>query len=227
MSNLVYRAAQLLRDAAAVSHGAALTLRKRIPAAAGLGGGSADAAAALVGLRRLWGIRQRLAPLAEQLGSDVPYFLGTSAALVRGRGEILVPLPPIPARPVVLLRPPVALATRDVFAALSSAEWTDGAATYSLADALRREAPPNAGLLRNSLLAAAERCCPVLGVLRRSLAQHGVHAHLSGSGPTLFVFAETRQEAADVADFGRRLGADVWVCRTIRRRPLRVRTSIR
>src|SRR3989454_549926 len=93
--NLVVRAAHALREATAVSRGARITLDKRIPVAAGLGGGSADAAAALVGLSRLWGLRwpaARLAELAVTLGTDVPFFLRGGAALGTGRGERIEPV---------------------------------------------------------------------------------------------------------------------------------------
>src|SRR4030095_16311344 len=96
--NLVMRAARLLREAAEVSGGARLRLEKRIPVAAGLGGGSSDAAAALWALNRMWGIRWpviRLQELAERLGMDVPFFLGKGRALATGRGERLPP-PPAP-----------------------------------------------------------------------------------------------------------------------------------
>ena len=95
-TNFVSRAAQLLASAARVRAGAELTLKKRIPAAAGLGGGSSDAATTLVGLNTLWGTRVTLAELIElaaELGSDVPFFVRGGAALMRGRGEDLEILP--------------------------------------------------------------------------------------------------------------------------------------
>lgn len=222
--NLGLRAATLLRARGAVAAGARLVLRKRIPIAAGLGGGSADAAAALLGLRRLWGLgRLPLAPLAECLGSDVPYFLGTATALVRGRGEALAPLPAPPARPLLLLRPRRPLATRDIFAELRPEEWSDGRETLGLAAALSAgEALPE-HLLRNGLLAAAERRCPPLAALRGALAEAGLWPHLSGSGPTLFVFPRDAAEARRARHVGRELDAEVWPCRTIRGRPLTVR----
>ena len=103
--NLVLRAARLLRREAGVKTGAAIRLRKRIPVAAGLGGGSSDAAAALRGLRRLWGLdldADALRELAAQLGSDVPFFVTGGAALAEGRGERLTPLPPAQGGMVVM-----------------------------------------------------------------------------------------------------------------------------
>lgn len=106
--NLVLRAARLLRREAGVKTGAAIRLRKRIPVAAGLGGGSSDAAAALRGLRRLWGLdldADALRELAAQLGSDVPFFVTGGAALAEGRGERIMPLPPAQGN-VVVMSPP-------------------------------------------------------------------------------------------------------------------------
>src|SRR5207244_5331408 len=94
--NLVLRAATLLRNAAGVDRGARMRLRKRIPVAAGLGGGSSDAAATLWGLNRLWGLRwprARLSELAGRLGMDVPFFLTGGPALATGRGERVERLP--------------------------------------------------------------------------------------------------------------------------------------
>ena len=108
-ANLVLRAARLLRREAGVTAGAAIRLRKRIPVAAGLGGGSSDAAAALRGLRRLWALdldADALRELAAQLGSDVPFFVMGGAALAEGRGERLTPLPPAQGSVVVMAPPP-------------------------------------------------------------------------------------------------------------------------
>ena len=112
--NLVLRAARLLRREAGVTAGAAIRLRKRIPVAAGLGGGSSDAAATLRGLRRLWGLdldADALRELAAQLGSDVPFFVTGGAALAEGRGERLTPLPPAQGSVVVMAPPPDETAT--------------------------------------------------------------------------------------------------------------------
>lgn len=222
--NLALRAAALLRTAAGVEAGAALRLWKRIPVAAGLGGGSADAAAALAGLARLWGLRGvALAPLAERLGSDVPFFLHSATALVEGRGEVVTPLPAPAARSLVLLRPRAPLATQAVFAALRPAEWTDGGQTRRLAEALRAGASLDESVLMNGLLAAAERCCPPLAHLRAVLRAEGLRPHLSGTGPTLFLFTDDRAERRAILALARRLDAEAWPCRTLRARPLRLR----
>src|SRR5262249_43530768 len=116
-TNLALMAAGALRDRAAVSRGARITLEKRIPVAGGLGGGWADAAAVLVGLNRLWGLRwstARLAEVAVTLGMDVPFFLYGGAALGTGRGERLEPLPTC-ALALVLVNPRVAASTAEIY----------------------------------------------------------------------------------------------------------------
>jgi 4-diphosphocytidyl-2-C-methyl-D-erythritol kinase len=117
--NLVLRAARALQASAGVTRGARMTLRKRIPVAAGLGGGSSDAAGALVALARLWGCEGDLAtllPLAASLGSDVPFFLVGGAAWGVGRGAEVYPLPDLPPYWAVLLPGETAVATREVYA---------------------------------------------------------------------------------------------------------------
>ncbi len=112
--NLVVRAARLLREAAGVDAGARIVLDKRIPVAAGLGGGSSDAAATLVGLNRLWGLRwrrERLVELGVKLGMDVPFFLGRGRALGTSRGEVLSSLPGVGGYAMVLVNPGVGLST--------------------------------------------------------------------------------------------------------------------
>jgi 4-diphosphocytidyl-2-C-methyl-D-erythritol kinase len=119
--NLVPRAARLLRTATGYAGGVDVTLHKRIPVNAGLGGGSSDAAATLLALNRLWGLAltpERLAELGAALGSDVPFFFYAPLALVSGRGEVVEALPPAPPAFVVLLQPPCGLSTAQVFAAL-------------------------------------------------------------------------------------------------------------
>lgn len=120
-TNLVWRAAELLWRASGRRgdpHGAVLTLEKTIPAGAGLGGGSADAAAALAGLNRLWNAklsRTALLDLAAELGSDVPFFLVGGTALALGRGDRLYPLAEARRLPVVLILPPLAVSTAEAY----------------------------------------------------------------------------------------------------------------
>ncbi|HMK60310.1 MAG TPA: 4-(cytidine 5'-diphospho)-2-C-methyl-D-erythritol kinase [Dissulfurispiraceae bacterium] len=112
--NLVFRAAVLLKEQKHTALGAKITLQKEIPSGAGLGGGSSDAAYTLMGLNQLWGLglkQQELMDLAISLGSDVPFFLAGSAAIVKGRGEVLHPVILLKAHSVLIVKPEVSVST--------------------------------------------------------------------------------------------------------------------
>lgn len=200
--NLVLRAARALADAAGLAPGAMLRLEKRLPVASGIGGGSADAAAALRVLNRLWATgmgSQSLRDIAVHLGADVPVCIDSLPARMRGIGEVLGPVPALPSFGLLLANPRVALSTPAVFRARAPgfsptpaylASWPDVSA---LADWLRSQA--------NDLEAAAIALCPpVAEVLAAIAAQPGcLLARMSGSGATCFGVFATPAEAAAAA----------------------------
>jgi 4-diphosphocytidyl-2-C-methyl-D-erythritol kinase len=200
--NLAARAAQAFLDAAGRRARVRIALEKRVPAAAGLGGGSSDAGAVLRALdRRLPGALrpEALAELALGLGADVPFFLDPRPALVSGVGERRGPLPrPLPSLALLLAIPGVPLATAAVFAAHAksgAAPRARGGLVAALDEALAGpdgSLPERLGaLLANDLEAAAELACPGIAAVRRALRECGARAvGLSGSGATLYgVFA--------------------------------------
>lgn len=219
-ANLVLRAAVLLRREAGVRKGADILLEKRIPAAAGLGGGSADAAAALLSLRRLWGLAvsdAELAEMAASLGSDVPYFLHGGTALVRGRGEIVEPLAEAPPRWLVLLRPPVLLEnkTATLYRLLRVEDYDDTSATRVCLDALARGQFPAENLLWNTFEKVAFAAFPGLGEARERLKAAGGRAvHLSGAGPTLFSVFEAVEPAEEARRSLRAAGLEAYLVRS-------------
>ncbi|MEE9602079.1 MAG: 4-(cytidine 5'-diphospho)-2-C-methyl-D-erythritol kinase, partial [Thermoguttaceae bacterium] len=166
--NIVYRAVKLLRDRSGVQAGATMRLVKRIPVAAGLGGGSSDAAAALAAANAAWNLNwstQQLLGLAAELGSDVPFFMGSArghgAAICRGRGEQIQRLAGLGQLHFVLAKPTQGLSTADVYAALRPPMASRAAQSASrlgaMIAALRRGATAvAAGLLHNRLQTAAE-----------------------------------------------------------------------
>lgn len=183
------------------------SLSKRIPAGAGLGGGSADAAAALALLEGWAGARDadaaRLAALAERIGSDLPFFLSHrgGAELRGGRGELLLARAAAPASFVVLAQPPFPLPTAEVYAALGAAPWTGGAASACAA-------LPGAEPGPNGLALAAERLQPELAGWRAAAAAAGVALTMTGSGSAHFAAFAVRAEAeAACARLERVLGA--------------------
>lgn len=186
---------------------------KRIPVAAGLGGGSSDAGATLRALARLWRSTVDLSPVAATLGSDVPFFAAGSAfALVEGRGERVRPLAaPTPALWIVLVRVAARLATADVFATLRTDEWSDGSRSAALArafDAQHVDPDTVREHLRNDLADAAARVCREIGETRLIAGAKGVSLSLSGSGPSLFAIADDRRDALRLARILRGQGLD-------------------
>ena len=196
--NLVYRAARLLREAFSVRAGAALKLDKRIPVAAGLGGGSSDAAGAIIALNRLWNLHLSLTDmqtLAAGLGSDVPFFLTGGTALATGRGERITPLPPLPTHWVVLVLPPTTLGTASVYNAVVPSDYTAGVVTADTVAAAHHGALLRQSRWHNALARPARALTPEVQAAQAALLKAGApHAHVSGSGPT--VFTVCRDEAA-------------------------------
>jgi len=207
--NLAYRAVELLRRRAGVRRGAKMLLVKRIPTAAGLGGGSSDAAAALIAAEKSWGLglsRTQLVELAAELGSDVPFFLAGGAAVCRGRGERLAPVP-LPCRlHFVVVRPPVGLSTAAVYARCRPAQQP--AHVEPLLSALHRASPNHIGrLLFNRLQPAAETLTPWIGRLSEQFARQAIPGHgMSGSGTAYFGLCRSAAHARRVA---RRIGSRV------------------
>jgi 4-diphosphocytidyl-2-C-methyl-D-erythritol kinase len=216
-TNLALKAAANLRAAAGSSRGVRITLEKRIPVAAGLGGGSADAAAVLVGLNRLWGLRwpaARLAEVAVTLGMDVPFFLRGGAALGTGRGERLEPLPSC-ALALVLVNPRVAASTAEIYSGVVPAMYSDGARTRGMTAALRSRQPSRvAAALGNSLeRVATSRYSDVEQMEAALLAAGALGAAMSGSGLTVFGVARSYDHARQIRN---RIGRARWACWAVR-----------
>jgi 4-diphosphocytidyl-2-C-methyl-D-erythritol kinase len=193
--NLVLRAARALSPAGA----AALHLEKNLPIASGIGGGSADAAAALRALAKLWGPQTDLAPLALRLGADVPVCLASRAMRMQGIGEVLSPAPALPACGLVLVNPGVAVPTPAVFKARTGgfsapadlpAGWNSAAAMVA-----------SLAACKNDLQQAAIGIAPVIGDVLATLARlpGALLARMSGSGATCFALFETPAAAQAAA----------------------------
>ena len=219
--DLALRAARLLAEAAGRRPEVAISLRKRIPSAAGLGGGSSDAAAVLRGLDRLWGLGlgpERLAELGARLGSDVPFFVHGGTALAEGRGERITPLPEAPEVWMVLVAPPFKLPdkTRRMYGALTPADFRDGARTSALANRLRQGGPIDDEWLHNAFERAAYQTFEGLAAYRDALLAAGARrAHLAGSGPALFALAADEAEARAIAKRLQPSDATAFVARTL------------
>ena len=186
--NLAYQADQLFKQHFNIDKGVEIYIKKRIPVAAGLAGGSSNAAATLKALKELWKVDctiDELAELGAQLGSDVPFCVYGGTALATGRGEIIQPIPSPPKCWVILIKPRIGVSTKEIYEAL---------------DANQVEHLDIEGMLKcicdrlgNSLEEVTLERYPVVAEIKNKLVQFGADAVLmSGSGPT--VFALVRKE---------------------------------
>lgn len=189
--NLVIRAALALRERTGCRLGAHLALTKRIPTQAGLGGGSSDAAGALVGLNTAWRLglgTEELAEVAANLGSDVPFFLYGGTAHCTGRGEVVRPIPCPAVFHYVLVCPPVGVATRDAYRSLGALTYRRLSASI-LVENIRSGSVEGTGReLFNRLEEATFRLLPLLHALKERLGEVGSFAGvaMTGSGSALF-----------------------------------------
>ncbi len=201
-SNLVVRAVDLIRRRTGTTRGATLSLLKRIPTAAGMGGGSSDAAAALVAANLGWKLglsMAELAAMAAELGSDVPFFLSNSSAICRGRGERIEPVRGLGMMYFVVVRPPEGLATVAVYGACRAPK--SPFSVQPLLEALYRGDARDAGrLLFNRLQEAAEQLSPWIGKLGQTFAGEVCFGHgMSGSGTAYFGLFASAATARRVA----------------------------
>jgi len=225
--NLVLKAASLLRQETGYKGGAAISLKKCIPLAAGLGGGSSDAAATLHALNKLWKLKlsiESLVELAAALGSDVPYFLHGGTALAEGRGERITPLPPLPQSWVVLLKPSVLvpeLKTKAMYAALRPSHYNNGEHTKRAVSAIGRKSP--APLFQkfpmyNTFDAVAFEMYEGMEWYWKQFMSAGApEVHLAGSGPTLFTLLPDRGRAEELHRSLLDLGLETYIVKTISR----------
>ncbi len=210
-SNTVLRAVRRLQEVAGSDRGVEIFLEKRIPPGSGLGGGSADAAAVLVVLNRWWGLNLPLPALAEiaaDVGSDVPFCLTGGTALVRGRGERVSPLPPLPAARILLAKPPVAVATAEVYRCFRAEAAGRRPETGKIIAAVKNgrihQLPSAWG---NLLEKVAFELLPELAEAKKWLQNYGLPVLMTGSGPTLFAllpegFRQTREVRMALAEKG-------------------------
>ncbi|HTI15557.1 MAG TPA: 4-(cytidine 5'-diphospho)-2-C-methyl-D-erythritol kinase [Dictyobacter sp.] len=203
--NLVVRAAEAIRKKLHLTRGVSIELQKRVPVAAGLGGGSSNAAAVLVALQRWWQLplsQEDLWSMAADLGSDVPFFLTGGLALCEGRGERITPLPaywPGEMRWLLLVKPTISVSTATVFRNLTAQDYTNGVWSRTVQAMLRAQGPLQTEQFFNGLergvLAQYEE---VAQARQAILAAGATNVRLSGSGPTLFSVFSTLELATKV-----------------------------
>lgn len=190
-NNLAYKAAELLMDEFDIRESVHIKIRKMIPVAAGMGGGSADAAAVLKGINRMFGLRLTDAELMERslrLGADVPYCVMGGTAVAEGVGEILTPIPPMPDCYIVLAKPGISVSTRMVYGNLKADEIRNHPDIDGIVDAIYRNDAINMALrMGNVLEEVTIPEYPIIGDIKRTMLNMGaINAVMSGSGPTVF-----------------------------------------
>ena len=189
--DLCLRAARALKGQSGTGFGAQISILKRVPWGAGLGGGSSDAATTLLALNRLWGLhwpRERLQQIALPLGADVPFFVGGHNAFVEGIGEHLTPLPEgaLPAQRFMVVKPAPAIATASIFGSPHLVRDTEAViVTGFLADAELQQ-KLSQGYGRNDLQPPAEMSCAAVTQVAAWLAARFGNSRMSGSGSSVF-----------------------------------------
>ena len=215
--NLCVEAAEAFRVATGLDHGIAITLLKRIPHGAGLGGGSSDAAAVLKGLNELFDhplVDEELHQIAATLGSDVPFFLGSGPAWCRGRGEILEPTSALPKRTLLLIKPPFPVPT-----AWAYKKYAELKESERLPDQSEKQFLGELEII-NDLEAPVFHKYLLLPVMKTWLRQQpGVEsAFMTGSGSTMVAVLTPETASEKIADLKQEIlsefGETMWVCET-------------
>lgn len=199
-NNLVYKAAKLLKDEFSISNGVYIGLEKHIPVAAGMAGGSSDAAAVLYGMNRMFQLGLSMEELMERgvkIGADVPYCLMRGTALAEGIGEKLTALKPVPKCPVLIAKPSISVSTKFVYENLKLDENTVHPDMDAVVQAIEagdiREMANHMGNVLESVTCAHY---PVIPKLKEIMKKNGaMNAMMSGSGPTVFGLFESKSAA--------------------------------
>ncbi|MCI6042814.1 4-(cytidine 5'-diphospho)-2-C-methyl-D-erythritol kinase [bacterium] len=199
-NNLAYKAVKLLMDQYRIEEGITISLNKFIPVAAGMAGGSSDAAAALVGVNRMFQLgltRQQLMKLGVKIGADVPYCVMRGTALAEGIGEKLTALPPMPQCYVLIGKPGINVSTKFVYTNLNLGPDTHHPDINGMIQALQdRDLYGITDRMENVLESVTIPAYPVIETIKNHMKAHGaVNAMMSGSGPTVFGIFDDKEKA--------------------------------
>lgn len=201
-SNIAYKAAQMLREEFNIKDGVHITLKKRIPVAAGLAGGSSNAAAVLFGMNRLFNLRLSREELMERgvkLGADVPYCIMRGTVLAEGIGEELTPLNPMPKCFVLIAKPSISVSTKVVYEKLDSTAIVNHPDIDGIIEGLdEKDLGKVTQRMGNVLEQVTIADYPVIEQIKDAMKSCGaMNAMMSGSGPTVFGIFKTKKEAQD------------------------------
>ena len=198
--NLVYKAIQLMKEEFGITQGVKAELEKKIPVAAGMAGGSTDAAAALVGMNRLFRLeltKEKLMELDARLGADVPYCVLRGTALSEGIGEILTPLNPIPSCYILIAKPGINVSTRFVYENLEADKLSYHPDIDGMMAAIDQgDLKGITDRLSNVLETVTEKRYPIISKIKETMMEQGaMNSIMSGSGPTVFGIFEQKKTA--------------------------------
>lgn len=203
-NNLAYRAADLLMQEFGVEEGVKITLEKHIPVAAGMAGGSSNAAAVLYGINRMFSLglsQEELMERGVKLGADVPYCIMRGTVLAEGIGEILTPLPAMPRCTVLVAKPPISVSTKLVYEKLDAHEIEDHPDIDGVLEGLeRQDLKKIASSMGNVLERVTVEEYPVIEEIKEMMKANGaLNAMMSGSGPTVFGLYSDKRMAKEAA----------------------------
>lgn len=201
-NNIAYKAAKKLMDEFQIQEGVHIVLEKHIPVAAGMAGGSSNAAAVLVGMNRLFSLglsQEELMERGVSLGADVPYCVMRGTVLAEGIGEILTPLPPLPKCYVLIAKPSISVSTKHVYEKLDSKEIEEHPDIDGILEGLENG---NLRKIADSMGNVLEKVTieeyPVIEDIKRTMKEAGaLNAMMSGSGPTVFGLFEDKKAAME------------------------------
>lgn len=202
--NLVLRAVKLLKERHGIKRNVSITIEKKIPVGAGLGGGSSNAALALIGINKLWDLnlkQEELAELAKEIGSDVPFFVMANAAYAKGRGELLERIEPF-GFDVLLVNPGFEISTKEAYGNLDLNLTGKKLASRQMIKCVKRKNIRTiAQFLHNDFEAFTLAKYPILKEIKDALVANGaLNAAMSGSGPTIFGIFEDEEKAKGAYD---------------------------
>lgn len=203
--NLVYKAISLMKKECGITAGVKADLEKRIPMAAGMAGGSTDAAAALIGMNKLFDLslsQEKLMELGVQIGADVPYCIMSGTALSEGIGEILTPLKPMPHCYILIAKPRISVSTRFVYENLEADKLLYHPDIDGMIEAINgNDLKGVADRLSNVLETVTEKKYPIISQIKEVMIESGaMNSLMSGSGPTVFGIYEEKDTAMKALD---------------------------
>lgn len=223
--NLAYKAAALLAERYNIVPNVHIILNKKIFMAAGLAGGSSDAAAVLRGLNRYWNLNlydDRLETLAAELGSDVPFCINGGSAIAKGRGEIILPLPDMPENYVVLAKPKnLDVSTAWVYKNYNPQRVVNNPGIWQIAEKITCGAKAMMPYMGNALETVTIPAHPQIALIKTAMLKAGAYfAMMSGSGPTVFAFADNKEIAEKIVEALKDFNVETAITTTVGRKKI-------